>query len=305
VRPPALQLRGVHRAYGRLKAVDGLSFTVPAGSVCALIGPNGAGKTTTFSLVGGLMPPDAGEIDLLGEGPFDVLRHRGRVSLLPQDAELSSFTPVRGLLRHFAQLQGMSAGGAAKEADRLLAEVGLEDKAGARVHQLSHGMRRRVALAQALLGDPELILLDEPTSGLDPDLVVRVRALIRARGGRTAVLVSSHQLLELESTCDHAVFIEAGRCTHEGPMREVLGVDEQIQYALTAPLGALAVGQGVTLEPTAGGARARVPPGASVAEVNAVVLPALLAAGIGVISVSPGVGSLEDAWLARRKAPPA
>jgi len=168
----ALSLRGVDKAYGKTTALRGLDLDVPAGALVGLIGPNGAGKTTAFGIVGGTVRPDAGRIDVLGAGPFDPAQHAGRVGLLPQDSELNPHTPVRDLLRFFGRLQGLGRRQAEVEADRVPTLVELRERAGSKIRQLSHGMRRRVAVAQALLGSPELVLLDEPTSGLDPDLVV-------------------------------------------------------------------------------------------------------------------------------------
>ncbi len=293
----ALRLDSVHKSYGRVHALNGLSFEVPQGSVCGLVGPNGAGKTTAFAIIGGLVRPDSGLVDLLGDGPFDVVRHRGRVGLLPQDAELSPHTPVRGLLQYYGSLQGMTRAKAATEAERLLDEVGLLDKATARVRELSHGMRRRVAVAQALLGDPPLVLLDEPTSGLDPELVVRMRSLFRSRQGRSTLIISSHQLGELESTCDHVVFMEQGTCIVAGAMAEVTGATQKVFYKVSGVPAAPAP-DGVEPSVVDGGIDVTVPRGSTVPELNAKVLLWLLQGGVDVEAVQPGEG-LEAAWLAR------
>jgi ABC-type multidrug transport system ATPase subunit len=136
----------------------------------------------------------------------------------------------------WARLQGLDAGATARAVDRVLDDVLLSDRADARIGTLSHGMRRRLTVASALLGEPELVMLDEPTSGLDPAQALHLRERIAAvRGGRT-VLVSSHNLAELESLCDHVVFIEKGRCTRAGPMAAVTGRDREVHVRLAAPL---------------------------------------------------------------------
>src|SRR5690606_2211243 len=150
------------------KALDGLSFRVPRGVIAGLVGPNGAGKTTCFAAAAGYVRVDRGSVDLLGGGPFDAARHSGRLGVLPQDAELPLQHAPRELLEHLGRLQGIPAPAARAEADRLIAIVRLSDRARHRIVSLSHGMRRRVAVATALIGNPELVLLDEPTSGLDP-----------------------------------------------------------------------------------------------------------------------------------------
>ncbi len=302
----ALRLAGVRKAYGRVQALDGLDLEVPRGAICGLVGPNGAGKTTAFGVVGGLVRPDAGTVDLLGEGPFDAVRHRGRVALLPQDAELSPHTPVRGLLVYFARLQGMTAGEAAKAADALLDEVGLADKGRARIRALSHGMRRRVAVAQALLGTPALVLLDEPTSGLDPELVVRMRSLFQRRRGESTLVISSHMLAELESTCDHVVFMEAGRCIRQGPLAAITDAAARVRYSWAQPPSApLALGTlpppftAESIHPIPGGLEVRIPPALDLAAANRRLLPWLLDQGVALAEVRSGRG-LEEAWLDRR-----
>ncbi len=297
----ALALRGVSKSYRRITALRELSFSVPRGVICGLVGPNGAGKTTTFGVIGGLIQPDAGEVDLLGEGPFRVERHGGRVNLLPQDCALNPHTPVRDLLAYFARLQGMSADRARYETERVLEAVALTDRSSDRIRQLSHGMRRRVAVAQAFLGSPELILLDEPTSGLDPHLVVRMRELFRSVSGRTTLVISSHALGELERVCDHVIFIEEGACVRSGPIDAVTARGAQVRYMLGAPpdpslitdLGFAGRSTGNTLTLTA-------PDGWTVAQLNARVLPALLAAGASVLEVHRG-GSLEQAYMQTRQ----
>lgn len=217
----AIRLSGVTKRYGSRLALDNLSLEIPKGSICGLIGPNGAGKTTCFGVIGGLLRADQGEIDILGIGPFEAKTHAGRIGMLPQDAELSPYTPVRTLLTYFAELQGMSRVDAGKAADAVLDAVMLQDVADQRVRQLSHGMRRRVAVAQAMLGEPEVLLLDEPLGGLDPRLVAHMRDLLKDLGRRCTLVVSSHILSELESLCDHVIFLEKGRVTHQGAMSTV------------------------------------------------------------------------------------
>ncbi len=299
---PALVLQGVVKRYGRVTALDGLDVVVPRGVVCGMIGPNGAGKTTTFGIVGGYIEPDAGAVDLLGEGRFDPAKHRGRITLLPQDCELNPHTPVRDLLTFFARLQGMTAREAIHDADRVLDLVALTDRAQSRVRQLSHGMKRRVAVAQALLGDPQLVLLDEPTNGLDPELVVRMREVFVAQRGRRTLIVSSHVLAELEAACDHVIFLERGKCVRQGPIAEVTQRGARVRITLEArvdaDLAAAVPGLVVRWEDAM---LVLTAPGRDAASVNAAVLPVLLAAGARILEVRLGE-TLEAAYMDARAA---
>jgi ABC-type multidrug transport system ATPase subunit len=303
----ALTLRGVRKAYGRTVALDGLDMTVPRGAICGFIGPNGAGKTTTFGIVGGMIRPDAGEVDVLGRGPLAPLAHPGALTMLPQDCELSPHVTLRQLLTHYARLQGATAAEAAKDVDARLEEVALQGRAEAKIKTLSHGMRRRVGIAQALLGSPELIMLDEPTSGLDPELVVRMREVFASRREKRTLIVSSHNLLELEALCDHVVFIERGRCTREGSMADVTEQGLVMRYAVerTFDLAQLAAAL-PQLEMTWDGTSlvVRGSGGWSPADLNRAVVPYLLQSSAGLLEIRRGK-SLEDAYLAGRGEPPA
>jgi ABC-2 type transport system ATP-binding protein len=300
---PALELIGVRKSYGERVALDGLAFTVPRGSITGLIGPNGAGKTTCFGVVGGLVLPDEGKIDVLGRGPFLARRDAGLLGLLPQDSELPGHTRVEHFLRYLARLQGCTRAEAAREVDRVLELVALRDRRGSRLRELSHGMRRRVAVAQALLGKPELVLLDEPVSGLDPSLVAQMRDVLRAQRDRhgTSLLVSSHQLAELEAVCDHVVFVEAGRTVQSGSLAEVTGRSRLLRYSLErAPELATLQARLPDLELRYDGAvlHATPPNGQAAGQVNARVLPVLLELDAGVLEVLRG-GTLEAAYLSR------
>src|SRR5687767_11211771 len=143
----ALRFREVRKRFGAIEALRGLSLEVPRGSLFGLIGPNGAGKTTAFSIACGFLRADEGTVSLLGDGPFDPARHKGRLGALPQDAALGRDTRCRELLVHFGRLQGLAAAQAGREADRLLDELGLGDRKNARTKTLSHGMLRRLSVA--------------------------------------------------------------------------------------------------------------------------------------------------------------
>jgi ABC-type multidrug transport system ATPase subunit len=296
---PALSLSGVVKTYGRTRALDGLTLTVPRGVVCGLVGPNGAGKTTMFGVVGGYIRPDSGDISVLGAGRFQIATHSGHVTLLPQDCELSPHMPVRQLLIHLARIQGQSRAAAERDTDRVLDLVDLRDREKSRIRQLSHGMRRRISVAQAFLGDPQLILLDEPTAGLDPSQVVRLRDLFVSQRGKRTLIISSHILSELEAACDYVVLMESGRNLRSGRMSDVTERRAlvRIRIAGDPPMEALSEAlpearlrvQGDELVITAQS-------GQTLAEINRSVLPLLLSAGVDVLEVQQGQ-SLEAAVL--------
>lgn len=283
----AVRCAGVGKRYKRTRALDGLDLVVPAGTICGLVGPNGAGKTTTMSILAGFLSPDEGTVDVLGRGPYGAETHRGRVGILPQDAELPPASTPRQLLTVWARLQGLDGPGARRAVDEALGAVLLSDRADARVGALSHGMRRRVTVASALLGDPELVLLDEPTSGLDPAQARHLRDRIAAERGRRTVLVSSHNLAELEQICDWVVFIDKGRCTRAGALAALTGRDREVYVRLAPPFppGRDAL---VTL---------RVPDGVAPEDATSELLRALLAEGARIAEVRRGE-SLERRYFA-------
>ncbi len=208
---PALELRGVVKRYGDVLAVDGLSFSVPEGATFGFIGPNGAGKTTTFSVIGGFLQADAGEVLVRGVPlPFGAPRV-GHLVLLPQDADLPRRARVRDELAYLGELGGLSRAEARTRAERAIAALGLEKLALRRTEALSHGERRKVGIAQTLLGDRELLLLDEPTAGLDPQAAAELRRLLEEVSASRTVIISSHNLAELEALCTHAAMIRKGR----------------------------------------------------------------------------------------------
>jgi ABC-2 type transport system ATP-binding protein len=300
----ALKLSAVRKRYGRTLALDGLDLDVPHGVICAFVGPNGSGKTTTFGSVAGLIKMDSGRADVLGQGPFDPRRHGGRLTLLPQDCQMGPDLIVERILAHYARLQGLSGAAVDREVARRLDEVALTQSARARFKELSHGMRRRVAIAQALLGEPELVLLDEPTSGLDPELVLRMRELFAAQRGQRTLVISSHNLLELETICDHVLFIERGRCVRGGSMAEVTQRGLLLRYRLEeavdpAQFNDLAVELALRWNADEASLVAEAPHGWSAAQLNERLVPRLLELGVGLLEIRQGQ-SLEAAYMAQK-----
>lgn len=217
----AISTRDLVKRYGRTRALDGFTLDVPAGAILGLVGPNGAGKTTWMMCVAGYLRPTSGEIGILGGGPFDAGACSGRLAILPQDSELPLEMTPESLFVTFARLQGMDARSARRAAERTLEDVNLAAHARKAIRSLSHGMRKRVMAGQCFLGNPEVILLDEPMNGLDPEEAARMRNLIRQDAGKRTVVISSHNLADLERLCTHIAFVEAGKVTRVATVEEL------------------------------------------------------------------------------------
>jgi len=219
---PAIEVHDLHKRYGDVEAVRGLSFRVERGEVVGLLGPNGAGKTTTVEILEGYRDRNGGDVSVLGHDPANApLELRRRVGIVLQSGGFYPRVTVAEALRHFAGYYP-----APRDPDETTALVGLEGSADVRVNRLSGGQRRRLDLALALVGDPELVFLDEPTTGFDPaarrtawDVVRRLREL-----GKT-VLLTTHYLDEAQELSDRVAIVKDGRIVAEGPPRELVGAD--------------------------------------------------------------------------------
>jgi ABC-2 type transport system ATP-binding protein len=229
----ALSMTNVTKRFRRHTALDGLTLAIPTGSAFGLVGSNGAGKTTAMSVALGILPYNGGTIDLLGAGPFDPRVHSGRVALMPQDAELPLHARVCDLLDFYARLQGIPHREISDHVKQVLDWVHLLDRATSKIRTLSHGMRRRLVIAQAFLGSPDLALLDEPLSGLDPKEVASMRDVLKRRPTGQTLIISSHNLHEIERICDHVAFIEKGRVVHQDRTDALTGRSHTMRYRLT------------------------------------------------------------------------
>jgi len=226
----AIELKGVTKRFAAKVAVNDVSFSVREGDCCGLIGPNGAGKTTTFSMLCGFLKPTAGELRVLGVDPFEPGALKQKVGVLPQDALLPASWPVGSLLTYYGRLSGLPD--AEREARRALDRVQLPETWKVRAGTLSHGMTKRVAMAQALMGDPPVILLDEPTAGLDPKIAASVRSLIRELKRQHTVVVSSHNMQELEELCDATAILDKGRLVSAASMEELTGAAAEFRVQI-------------------------------------------------------------------------
>ena len=222
---PAVAVSGLTKRFGRVQAVNDVTLQVPAGSVFGLLGPNGSGKTTLLSMLAGFIRPTSGAIELLGRvgssGLREARRHIGWLIDRPV------FWPNLSCRNNLKCLQGVYAtGGGEGELDLLLETVGLAgDAAHRKFANCSTGMKARLGIAAALLGDPDVLVLDEPTNGLDPVGIVEVRDLINSlcSDGRRTIILASHLLNEVEQVCDHVAIMRRGHLLFSGPAAELGG----------------------------------------------------------------------------------
>ncbi len=219
--------------FGANQALKSVSLTVEKGTTTGLVGPNGAGKTTLFSLLCGFLKPTNGDIKVLGHNP-DSPVIRSQVAILPQDAALLKSLPVIKQLSMLAELQGMSQSAARSEAVRVLKAVNLLDAGNQIPERLSHGMLKRVLIAQAFLGSPELIMLDEPTAGLDPNTSDAIKALIRKMSASCTIIISSHNLAVIEDLCQQIIILKKGELYAHQAVAELTGRTKALTFKLEA-----------------------------------------------------------------------
>ncbi len=227
-KPVAVSIRNVTKIFGKQRAVDDVSFDIPQGTVFGLLGPNGAGKTTLFSMMANFLKPASGSIEVLGTNVDRIGELRGRLTILPQDALFQSNVQVREQLEFFAALNGMSKSEASNETTRVLTMVGLLEAEKKNARALSHGMTKRLGIAQAFMGKPEVIVLDEPTAGLDPVNAGAVRALINdiKQKANATLIVSSHNLTEIQELCAAVAILNNGKlveCRSVAELTEATG----------------------------------------------------------------------------------
>jgi ABC-2 type transport system ATP-binding protein len=230
---PVIELQDVTKVYRspfstqRVEALSHVSFVVEAGEICAFLGPNGAGKTTTINLLMGLHRADSGQIRVLGCPPDDV-KARMRIGFLPESFAFYRYLTAAKLMHLHRTLAGNTA--AAARVPELLAQVRLQSYGKLKIGKYSRGMLQRLGLAQALLGDPQLLILDEPTSGLDPAGRQEVLELLKSlRGEGRTVFLSSHILPEVEPICDRVVVLDRGRVVRTARLDELVVSGERVE----------------------------------------------------------------------------
>ena len=306
---PAIRAERLAKRFGARVAVDGVSFEVGRGEVVGFLGPNGAGKSTTMRMLTGVFPPSSGRAEVAGH---DVVREpleaRRRIGYLPERTALYADMDVAGYLRFVAEMKGIDSRDLDPSVARAMDATAIAPVARQRIGDLSKGYRQRVGLAQALLGDPPVLVLDEPTSGLDPEQVAEMRELVRGLGGERAVILSTHVLSEAESVCTRVMVMHRGRILaidepraledRLRPWREILvrvagdeGVAERVLRGLPAVIGAEPAGRDASGEAWV----VRVPLGA---DPRREIAAALVGAGLGLVEMGERRMSLEEIFLA-------
>ena len=287
-----IEVSQLTKRFGRVTAVEQLTFEIGSGVVTGFLGPNGAGKTTTLRMLLGLVRPDGGQATIWGNRYADLGVWRRKVGVV---LEASGFHPGRTVRDHL-RVRCAATGIAVSRADAVLEVTGLDGLAGRRAGALSLGERQRLGLAAALLGDPEVLILDEPGNGLDPAGVAWLRDLLRrlAGEGRT-VLVSSHLLAEVAQTAGQVIVIDRGRLTWSGPVSQLTTATGQAVVVRTpraAELRAALDAAGAAVR-EAGGGRLEIT-GTSAEQVATLAA----ARGLPIFEISEQAGSLEEAFLA-------
>ncbi|TXC76061.1 ABC transporter ATP-binding protein [Luteibaculum oceani] len=225
-----LKVNGLTKNFGRKTAVSDISFSIEKGEIFGLLGPNGSGKTTTLGMILGLLKPTAGSISLFGSQDIDAARLK--IGALIESTNYYPELSASDNLKLVCQIKGVDQG----VIPELLERVGLADEARSRVKTFSLGMKQRMMVASALIGNPELIIFDEPTNGMDPQGIIFIRDLIisLAQEGKT-ILVASHLLNEMEKVCTHVAIMQKGKFLHKGALSDLLTEHENLeQYFLTA-----------------------------------------------------------------------
>lgn len=307
---PMISVRDVHKRFGSFHAVKGVRFEIGAGQVVGLLGPNGAGKSTTVRMIAGLLPPSEGSVAVDGfDSVADSMSVRRRLGYLPENTPLYAEMPVEAYLEYRASLFGLGVGDRRRAVGEVIDRCWLKEVRGKRIGALSKGYRQRTGLAAALVHNPRVLLLDEPTSGLDPAQVVETRRLIRDLSSQRTVVVVSHQLPEVEKTCDRVIVLARGRVQADGSPASLVsgstGGRGACVIEMKAPaercrelLGGVAGTAEVTTQPLdATWTRARVAASAADVDLREAIAQACVAAGVTLRELHRDTPSLEEFYI--------
>jgi ABC-2 type transport system ATP-binding protein len=305
-----IRVEHLTKNYGPRVAVADVTFEVDKGEVLGFLGPNGAGKTTTMRILTGYLPPSGGRAEVAG---FDVATHslqaRANIGYLPETVPLYPDMTVRSYLDFMGKIKGTKD--RRRQVDRAMEKARIAHRAGDQIGKLSKGLRQRVGLAQALLGDPPVLILDEPTSGLDPRQIIETRNLIKSLGGEHTVVLSTHILPEVAATCSRIVIISNGRVvaedTPENLDRRLKGAEsiavtvrgprEQVKTALKGVPRVLSVDMdGGDSRPANGLASFTVQSEVG-ADIREALAKAIVNGGFGLMELRPAHLSLEEIFL--------
>ena len=253
-----IEVSHLTKRYGAHVAVEDLSFTVDKGVVWGFLGPNGAGKSTTMNILAGCLAATEGKVAIGGHDIFEEpIAARRQVGYLPEQPPLYMGMTPREYLAFVARAKGVAMKDLDEQLERVMAVTGVNEVADRLIRNLSKGFRQRVGVAQAILGDPEVIILDEPTVGLDPLQIVEIRKLIRSLGKDHTVILSSHILSEVQAVCDRVLMIHRGRLVASGTPEELeQRFSGQVTYKITAKAAPVEVRQALEYVPGVAGVTA-------------------------------------------------
>lgn len=229
-----IKCESLTKRFRGIKALNGLDLELEITQPTGIVGPNGAGKSTLFAILCGFISPTSGKVRVLDQAP-DSSFIKGKLSLLPQDTSMFKGVDVLTQLKHYARLQNFNRHDAKKEVDHVLSLVQAAGFANQFPETLSFGQRKRIMLAQSLIGKPELILMDEPTSGLDPVAATEVRNLLRDLGNEYSVIISSHNLSEIEDICSDIAIMNKGKLVIHSSLSELKRSGQCFSLMLEAP----------------------------------------------------------------------
>jgi ABC-2 type transport system ATP-binding protein len=217
-----IEVQGLTKYYGRIRAIQDLTFSIPRGDTVGFLGLNGAGKSTALKILAGFMLPTAGSVRIDGHDVVsNPLRVRSRIGFLPERPPLYDEMTVQEFLRYVGRLRGMSSGAVKDRIPTVMNRTGIGDHADRLVETLSLGYRKRLGIAQAIIHEPDLVILDEPWSGLDPLQRRHMRSLLRGLQGDHTVLIASHNLPEVGETCDRLLVLREGLLVADGTPDEL------------------------------------------------------------------------------------
>ena len=229
-----IDIQHLTKRFGKVTALSDVSFHVKKGEITGFLGPNGAGKSTTMNILTGYIPPTSGTVMVDGhdvmEEPLEVKR---RIGYLPELPPLYGDMTVEEYLNFICELKSVPVKGRRRKLDDIMYLVKIGDKKGRLIRNLSKGYRQRVGLAQAMVGDPDVLILDEPTVGLDPLQILEIRKLITALGREHTIILSTHILQEVTAVCCSVVIINGGRIAAEGPMSDFAAAGNSAKFTVT------------------------------------------------------------------------
>lgn len=222
-----IEVKNLKKSYGTVKAVEDVSFKINTGEIVGILGPNGAGKTTTLNMITGVLLPDSGEV-LIEDHDLrkDTRRLKSHIGYLAEDNPLYRDMLVEELLSFTSQMRGITKNDFAASIDKIVNVTGIKEIYYRPIASLSKGLRQRVGMAQALLGDPKILILDEPTEGLDPNQRQEIRKLITTLGKDHTVLLSTHVMQEVEALCERVIILHRGKVVASGSVAEITQVQE-------------------------------------------------------------------------------